>query len=689
MEDLWKSKYIKYKNKYQKLKKLYGGDIDENDILSYIESIGYEFESSDIFPLTFLKNEGKDFIRLGKQNYFIQFDPIKFQDKSISPQLFSDTLREGIKGPLDSVLNIIDSNINGSTNIFLNNGTEIKDLSNIIKNRFGTYTFEISHVEYKFTFETINKSKNIIFETLKTCVDFLITHFTQFTKKIANFEIKNKDTSQLLLTQPIDSFENEITYKHITDPRFKDNENNVELFYLLKRDSTFDQSSWVPQMTVGVKLKNIHKVLLYISKSYPYLYKILNEAKIETKILLDDFKSKHPVEITDDILQDFGGFLFIVNYYCNLYFFKYQINKRSIDKNQYPILIRTYFKDVALFLEKKYKTIYTYLIDFLNKISTNQNLEIQELKKKYNYPIEYLFYTSDIKSWKIQLGNTFNLFKYLFFILTKQNNHYDSDIEDQGTKFEMKEDIILVEDRIFIKDITKIYDRIPKLTLPRLKAIVDSKQHGGNIQKGGKLYKKGNEIFSILDNSIYFSSFNLKTKEVQFWYCKKICEEIIKDVEKNPSRKYNILLLGVDLGGILINLTNKLNNVFIIGIDISDIYFNIIEKFSPPNTFKLIKTDAEQFMREQRKNTFDYIICDIFDGIKLPDFVLSNEFLSNINKNLSPGGKFLINTIGVYYLTIKDKFEKIFLNSEIRFETEYPYIYILNLLNLVTIVSKL
>jgi SAM-dependent methyltransferase len=180
-----------------------------------------------------------------------------------------------------------------------------------------------------------------------------------------------------------------------------------------------------------------------------------------------------------------------------------------------------------------------------------------------------------------------------------------------------------------------------------------------------------------------------KTKEVQFWYCKKICEEIIKDVEKNPSRKYNILLLGVDLGGILINLTNKLNNVFIIGIDISDIYFNIIEKFSPPNTFKLIKTDAEQFMREQRKNTFDYIICDIFDGIKLPDFVLSNEFLSNINKNLRPGGKFLINTIGVYYLTIKDKFEKIFLNSEIRFETEYPYIYILNLLNLVTIVSKL
>jgi len=686
MEDLWKNKYIKYKNKYQKLKKLYGGDIDENDILSYIESIGYEFESRSILPLTFLKDGSKDFIRLGKNDYFIQFDPIQFQEKSIIPQLFSDTLRYGLDRPLDSVLNIIDSNINGSTNLFLNNGTEIKDITNTIKKTFGEYTFEIHHVEYKFTFETINKSKNIIFETLKVCVDFLINHYTQFTKKMGNFEIKNKGTSQLLHTLPIDSFENEITYTHITDPRFKHhNKNNVELLYLLKRDSTFDQSVWVPQMTVGVKLKNIHKVLLYISKSYPYSYKILNEAKIETKIILDNFKLKHPVEITDDILQDFGGFLFIVNYYCNFYFLKYQINKSSIDKNQYPILFRTYFKDVALFLEKKYTTIYNYLIDFLNKISTNPNLKIQELKKKYNYPIEYLFYSSDIKSWKNVLGNTFNLFKYLFFILTKQNNHYDSDIEDQGTKFIMKEDIILVEDRFFIKDITKTYDRIPRLTLPQLKAIVDSKQHGGTIQKGGKLYKRGNEIFSILDDLTHFSSFNLKSKEVQFWYCKKICEEIIKDVQKNPLRKYNILLLGVDLGGILINLSNKLNNVFITGIDISNIYFNIIEEFSPHNTFKLIKTDAKQFMKEHRKNTFDYIICDIFNGTKLPDFVLSKEFLSDINKNLSPSGKFLINTIGVDYLKIKDQFQKIFLNSEIRFETEYPSVYTLNL---VTIVSK-
>jgi len=478
MEDLWKNKYIKYKNKYQKLKKLYGGDIDENDILSYIESIGYEFESADILPLTFLKNEDKEFIRLGKQDYFIQFDPIQFQEKSISPQLFTDGLRPDVKRSLDSVLDIIDSNINDTTNIYLNNGTEIKDLTNIIKNRFGEYTFQIFHVEYKFTFETINKSKNIIFETLKICVDFLITHFAQFNKKLANFEIKNKDTSQLLLTQPIDLFENEIIYKHIKDTRFKDkdNENNINLFYLLKRDSTFDQSLWIPQMTLGVKLKNIHKVLLYISKSYPYLYKILNEAKIETKILLDDFKSKHSVEITDDILQDFGGFLFIVNYYCNLYFLKYQINERSVDKNLYPILIRTYFKDVALLLEKKYRAIYDYLIDFLNKISTNQNLEIQKLRKKYKYPIEYLFYVSG-QRWKNQLGNTFNLFKYLFFILTKQNNHYDSDIEDQGTKFKMKEDIILVEDRFFIKDLTKTYDSNQRLTLPQLKAIVDSKQH--------------------------------------------------------------------------------------------------------------------------------------------------------------------------------------------------------------------
>jgi lipopolysaccharide export LptBFGC system permease protein LptF len=204
-------------------------------------------------------------------------------------------------------------------------------------------------------------------------------------------------------------------------------------------------------------------------------------------------------------------------------------------------------------------------------------------------------------------------------------------------------------------------------------------------QKGDKIYRKGNKIVSIVDNTFY-SSFDLKTKEVPFWYCKKICEVITKVVSRNPSKKYNILLLGVDLGGILINLTNKLNNVFITGVDISDIYFNVVEEFAQPNTFKLVKTDAEQFMKKQKKDTFDYIICDIFlNGTNIPDFVFSNDFLENINKSLHYNGKFLINTIDIDHLKIKNKFEKIFINSEIRFETEYPSNYTLNL---VTIVSK-
>jgi spermidine synthase len=212
--------------------------------------------------------------------------------------------------------------------------------------------------------------------------------------------------------------------------------------------------------------------------------------------------------------------------------------------------------------------------------------------------------------------------------------------------------------------------------------------------KGGSLlHQQGDELYTSLFLGVYFSSFNIKTKELSFWYCRKICEVIVEDIKRknNPNKKYNILLLGLDLGGILIHLTNKYDNIFVTGVDIFDTYFDIIKKYSPPNYFKLIKEDANEFMKNTI-DTYDYIICDIFThNTLIPDFVFSNEFIINIKKHLNADGLFLINTVSISYAFLKMVYTKIFNNSKITFENEIPFIlniFVFYTSNTITIINN-
>jgi hypothetical protein len=286
----YKNKYLKYKNKYLKLKYALGGDINSDDVLNFIESIGYEFECADILPSVFIGEEKKNLTKLG----YIQLEPFQFEQTNIYPLLISDSLPSGIFRNIDQTINNINKimNMNSNINIFLRHGDLIKDINNYKSTKGENFIF-IKHVEYIFTFETINNSRNIIFETLKSCIDYLINHYTQFIKKESEFNIYDKSTSALLAKIPIDSYENEIEYTYNNNDSYKNREasNDISsnLIYLLQKDNTFAQTQWVPQLTVGVKLKNIHKVLLYLSRSNDYLYKLLKEAKKETNILKENF----------------------------------------------------------------------------------------------------------------------------------------------------------------------------------------------------------------------------------------------------------------------------------------------------------------------------------------------------------------------------------------------------------------
>lgn len=174
---------------------------------------------------------------------------------------------------------------------------------------------------------------------------------------------------------------------------------------------------------------------------------------------------------------------------------------------------------------------------------------------------------------------------------------------------------------------------------------------------------QGDYIYQKDPNNLgEYSRFNHKTKECVNWVSKTICNEILYSCKKlNPK----ILVLGVALGDMIIHMTNKRKDFIVTGVDISDINFNIVKLYSSKNTV-LIKQDANVFISEEQ-NTYDYIICDIFDSMTIPDFVFSVDFLNKINKILSPNGKFIMNVTNIE----KSKIDKLFENIKYDVKTNH------------------
>lgn len=184
-----------------------------------------------------------------------------------------------------------------------------------------------------------------------------------------------------------------------------------------------------------------------------------------------------------------------------------------------------------------------------------------------------------------------------------------------------------------------------------------------------KFSSEHNNKYIMTDEEIYYplsdngreleySRFNYKTKEVRHSYAK----EIMKQVTNNHPK---ILVLGVALGGILINILDKYPKARVTGVDITDEYFDLVRKYSDTSRLVLIKDDAEQYIAKNMKQ-FDIIICDIFDGISIPSFVLSKPFLDKINRMILPNGKFVINTISIDDNMIQNILSNSFTNKKIK-----------------------
>jgi spermidine synthase len=167
-----------------------------------------------------------------------------------------------------------------------------------------------------------------------------------------------------------------------------------------------------------------------------------------------------------------------------------------------------------------------------------------------------------------------------------------------------------------------------------------------------------------------YSRFNTKTKKAKHWYTQQMFNYINNNYKKDEPIK--ILVLGVALGSVIIDLLDNFINANITGIDISDEFYEIVNFYSPKERLELIKTDAKEYVKNENIK-YDVIICDIFDNIYLPDFVLDKEFLNNIYKKLKPNGKFLLNSIGISIDKLNSSFKDGFGdNCKITIIPRYP-----------------
>ena len=188
----------------------------------------------------------------------------------------------------------------------------------------------------------------------------------------------------------------------------------------------------------------------------------------------------------------------------------------------------------------------------------------------------------------------------------------------------------------------------------------------------------GDEIYQQATDTQHseHSRFNYVKKECTHWYCLEFMNDILSP--KNNIKYKNVLVLGVALGGQIIHLLNKDPMIKVTGVDISDINFHIVRKFSDNSRLRLIKDDAYNYIMTTN-DTYDVIICDIFIGMHIADFVLTPKFLNKINMMLtSPYSKFLLNTTTEYERNeVNELLNKSFKNSSI--ELIHNPIYVNNL----------
>jgi spermidine synthase len=129
----------------------------------------------------------------------------------------------------------------------------------------------------------------------------------------------------------------------------------------------------------------------------------------------------------------------------------------------------------------------------------------------------------------------------------------------------------------------------------------------------------------------------------------RILKKGLKYIGYNRIQKFNsILVLGVAGGSVIKTLIDEIKFKGVItGIEIDEVAIEIASNYFQLNeikNFKLIQDDAFEFVLKT-KEKYDLIIIDIFEDIKMPNFLFEDFFIDRINFLLNTNGFILFNTM--------------------------------------------
>jgi len=268
METIYKKKYNKYLEKYDKLKYQIetlnaqkGGQLTENDILLNIISVGFEFESAGMSPL------------IKVQDTTVSDEGV-YNNASYETVLNKSNLRDGhiLETGADKsyefkVVNDYGGSIFANGSLNTSDNYNIRDIEHSTANKLifpeiDSVVRKFSNTEFITTFYKITRSKNAILNKFYAACN-IISRYINGLHRTMPARFGNSTTDKLLGIYKMDgSTESFKLYVKAMQDK------NSKLTYITSRESSTIKFN--PQMTIGVKLsKSIHVIKYLLECDIP------------------------------------------------------------------------------------------------------------------------------------------------------------------------------------------------------------------------------------------------------------------------------------------------------------------------------------------------------------------------------------------------------------------------------------
>lgn len=495
-----KGKTVK-KNFNNKTKKIYGGDIDKNNIFKKILSIGYELETGSLskFTLTSNSEDGTEDILVNTNTVAKDYEKLKANDEE-SDELFeiecytTDSLNKNNKNiknkksklvknkdstflvsndmatsPFSKYLNSFCNFTDNKTN---NEDEEDTDSEELI-DKNDLYTFEtvkgetyklnfdiwpkkdcgqFADVEWILTYYNPKKGKNVILDTFINVIQNLVHHLDSLEKTTGRLIMNFSEEDKEIMGKP----EYRSLY-HLPDTNLYYLETN-----LINEKLDIDDICVVPQMTFSCHIKDVIDIFKELTKDDIKLIENYNRLSKERLKMIDNIETcinklienynksvKKDEKIIEsrnkNLVKEMKGYLFLILFKLQRYFNAYLTDEKVKNKSK----TAKYLKDTLFFNSRHvnydlYQALKETIKTYFSKVSNTELVSIIQ-KLVIQQPILNKYLLEDIKNVRI---NAFSITNKL----DKKNKSYGDPHYSLVSYFDFFEDPITETERRNDKD---------------------------------------------------------------------------------------------------------------------------------------------------------------------------------------------------------------------------------------------